>query len=95
LTAIEPSRNRLQRYRTSRAADQHVGAGAETNSKIAGRADIFAVAATIQAMVPGYYGPGYGYYGGYGPGYYGPGYGYYGGPRVGIGVGPFGFSFRW
>ena len=36
-----------------------------------------------------YYGGGY--YSGYGPGYYGPGYGYYGGPRVGIGVGPFGF----
>ena len=43
-----------------------------------------------------YYGE-HGYYsGGYGPGYYsggyGPGYGYYGGPRVGIGVGPFGFG---
>ena len=41
-----------------------------------------------------YYGGGY--YSGYGPGYYsggyGPGYGYYGGPRVGIGVGPFGFG---
>jgi hypothetical protein len=41
-----------------------------------------------------YYGGG-GYYSGYGPGYYGPGYGYYGGPRVGIGVGPFGFGFGW
>jgi hypothetical protein len=37
----------------------------------------------------GYYS---GYGPGYGPGYYGPGYGYYGGPRVGIGVGPFGFG---
>lgn len=42
---------------------------------------------------PGYYGgyygyPGYGYYGGYGY----PGYGYYGGPRVGVGIGPFGFG---
>jgi hypothetical protein len=36
-----------------------------------------------------YYAPGY-YYG---PQYYGgPGYGYYGGPRVGIGIGPFGFG---
>jgi len=44
-----------------------------------------------------YYGePSYGYYSGYGRGYYGPGYGYYGGPRVGIGVGPFGFGVgRW
>jgi hypothetical protein len=40
------------------------------------------------------YGPGY-YSGGYAPGYYGPGYGYYGGPRVGIGVGPFGFGVGW
>ena len=44
-----------------------------------------------------YYGGGY--YSGYGPGYYsggyGPGYGYYGGPRVGIGVGPFGFGVGW
>jgi hypothetical protein len=30
---------------------------------------------------PGYYPPGYGY-----------GYGYYGGPRVGVGIGPFGFG---
>ena len=37
---------------------------------------------------PGYYAaPGYGY-----PGYYARGYGYYGGPRVGIGIGPFGFG---
>ena len=39
-----------------------------------------------------YYGRGY-YSGGYCPGYYGPGYGYYGGPRVGVGVGPFGFGW--
>ena len=53
---------------------------ATTRAAIAMRAAIFA---------PGYYDGGY--YGG--PGYaYGPGYGYYGGPRVGIGVGPFGFG---
>jgi len=40
-----------------------------------------------------YYAPGYAYAPGYGPGYYGnPGYGYYNGPRVGIGIGPFGFG---
>jgi hypothetical protein len=36
---------------------------------------------------PGYYGQP-GYYGYYGQ----PGYGYYGGPRVGVGIGPFGFG---
>ena len=47
------------------------------------------------AAVPGYgYGaPGYGY-AAPGYGYAAPGYGYYGGPRVGIGIGPFGFGVR-
>ena len=37
------------------------------------------------------YAPGYNSYG-YDNGYYGrPAYGYYGGPRVGVGLGPFGF----
>jgi hypothetical protein len=37
---------------------------------------------------PGYYGSGYG-----GSGYYAaPSNGYYGGPRVGLGIGPFGFG---
>ena len=39
-----------------------------------------------------YYGqPGYGYYSQPRYGYYG-GYGHYGGPRVGVGIGPFGFG---
>ena len=32
------------------------------------------------------------YYGEPGYGYAAPGYGYYGGPRMGIGIGPFGFG---
>jgi hypothetical protein len=32
------------------------------------------------------------YYGGSGYGYAAPRYGYYGGPRMGIGIGPFGFG---
>ena len=40
-----------------------------------------------------YYGqPGYGYYSQPRYGYYG-GYRYYGGPRVGVGIGPFGFGW--
>ena len=38
-----------------------------------------------------YGGPGYGY-AAPGYGYAAPGYGYYGGPRMGIGIGPFGFG---
>jgi hypothetical protein len=48
----------------------------------------------------GYAAPGYGYaapgygYAAPGYGYAAPDYGYYGGPRVGIGIGPFGFGVR-
>jgi hypothetical protein len=39
-----------------------------------------------------YGGPAYGY-AAPGYGYAAPGYGYYGAPRVGVGIGPFGFGF--
>ena len=41
---------------------------------------------------PRYYNNNLGYYGEPGYGYANPGYGYYRGPRMGIGIGPFGFG---